>query len=48
MVDRCMRKGSSHCDPAVSGDMAGVTTQGVLPHTPVNHTAFSYNYILVQ
>ncbi len=26
----------------VSGDTAGVTTRGVLPHTPVNHTVFSY------
>ncbi len=26
---------------AVSGDTAGVTTRGVLPHTPVNHTVFS-------
>ncbi len=26
----------------VSGDMAGVTTRGVFPHTPVNHTVFSY------
>ncbi len=26
--------------PTVSGDMAGVTTRGVLPHTPANHMVF--------
>ncbi len=32
---------------AVSGDTAGVTTRGVLPHTPVNHTVFSqYDYYM--
>ncbi len=25
----------------VAGDMAAVTTHGVLPHTPINHTVFS-------
>ncbi len=30
-----------HPRPQVKGDTAGVTTRGVLPHTPVNHTVFS-------
>ncbi len=30
-----------HPRPAVSADTAGVTTRGVLPYAPVNHTVFS-------
>ncbi len=41
MVDRCMWKDSSSCDPShISGDAAGVTMRGVCPHAPVNHTVF--------
>ncbi len=54
MVDRCMMTDSSlwpqphHPWPPVSGDTAGATTRGVLPHTPVNHTVFSYYHRLVR
>ncbi len=29
-----------HQRPQVEGDAAGVTTRGVSPHAPVNHTVF--------
>ncbi len=48
MVERCVRKDSSSCDPVVSGDTAGVTTRGVLPHTshtPQCHGINKYMYI---
>ncbi len=44
MVDRCVRKDSSGCDSSriirlkVEGDVTGVTTRGVRPHAPVNHS----------
>ncbi len=47
MVDRCVRKDSSSCDPQpyhqrplVEGDAAGVTTRGFHLHAPVNHMVF--------
>ncbi len=40
MVDGCLRKGSSSCDPSHMGDVAEVTTRGVCPHATVNHMVF--------
>ncbi len=41
MADRCMRTGSSRCDPShITLDLWS------FPHTPVNHTVFFYYQVL--
>ncbi len=49
MVDRCVRKDSSSCDPRqqVEGDVAGITTRGVHPHLSTIRFSF-YAMVLLN